>query len=183
MRFDRLTQTSLGRIEHAPTVLGKPLRAGRGKPSGSGRWDSTWCWQDQPWLGIEAKSDGHPTRMTPRPDISPAGDQLRLLCDDLSRGASPLGSATIIISPKPAIDSDAIKEAKQHVRVVSADVVSDLAEDASAAWDDILGNLVKQSGTSLRCPVTGALGRHSVLPTLVMDRLTHKPVVAASAAV
>jgi hypothetical protein len=42
--------------------------------------------------------------MIPHRDIRQAGDQLRLLCADRTREAPPPGSATIIVSPKPAID-------------------------------------------------------------------------------
>jgi hypothetical protein len=114
-------------------------------------------------------------------DIRQAGDQLRLLCADRGKESAPPGSATVIVSPKPAIDPDGIKAAEQHVHVVSPDVISGLAEDAAAAWDDILAAVAGQSGASLRHLITAALARHSVLPTQVADRLTLQPVAAAAA--
>lgn len=65
--FDGFTQTSPGKYEPALTVLGKLLGAEAGKPPGNGRCDSTWCWEDQLWLAIEAKSDEQPTGMMNRP--------------------------------------------------------------------------------------------------------------------
>lgn len=121
--------------------------------------------------------------MIPHRDIRQAGDQLRLLCADRGRENPPPGSATIIMSPKPAIDPDGIKGAEQHVHVVSPDVISGLAHDAAAAWDDILAGLAGQSGASLRRLITDALARYSVLPTQVTDRLTLQPVAASVTAV
>ena len=180
--LDGLTQTSPADYEPALTVLGKLLGAEAGKPAGKGRCDSTWCWQDRLWLAIEAKSDEKPTGMIPHRDIRQAGDQLRLLCADRDREAPPPGSATIIVSPKPAIDPDGIKGAEQHVHVVSPEVISALAEDAAAAWDDILAGLAGRSGASLRRLIADALARYSVLPTQVADRLTLQPVAAAPTA-
>jgi hypothetical protein len=76
-----------------------------------------------------------------------------------------------------------MKGAEQHVHVASPDVIRSLAEDAATAWDDILAGLAGQSGASLRRLITGALGRYSVLPTQVTDRLTLQPVAASIAAV
>jgi hypothetical protein len=180
--LDGLAQTSPGKYEPALTVLGKLLGAEAGKPSGNGRCDSTWCWQDRLWLAIEAKSDEQPTGMIPHRDIRQAGDQLRLLCADRNREASPPDSATIIVSPKPAVDPDGIKGAEQHVHVVSPEIISGLAEDAAAAWDDILAGLAGQSGASLLGLIADALARYSVLPTQVADRLTLQPVAAATTA-
>ena len=176
--LDGLTQTSPARYEPALTVLGTLLGAEAGKPPGKGRCDSTWCWQDQFWLAIEAKSDEQPIDVIPHRDIRQAGDQLRLLCADRVREAPPPGSATIIVSPKPAVDPDGIKGAEQHVHVASPEIISVLAQDAAAAWDDILAGVAGRSGASLRRLVGDALARYSVLPTQVMDRLTLQPVAA-----
>ena len=179
--LDGLAQTSPGKYEPALTALGRLLGAEAGKPAGKGRCDSAWCWQDQLWLAIEAKSDEKPTGMIPHRDIRQAGDQLRLLCADRNRESPPPGSATVIVSPKPAIDPDGIKGAEQHVHVVSPGVITSLAEDAAAAWDDILAGVAGQPGAALRRLVAGALARYSVLPTQVTDRLTLQPVAAAIA--
>ena len=64
--------------------------------------------------------------------------------------------------------------------MVSPDVILGLAEDAAAAWDDILAGVAGQSGASLRYLIAGALARYSVLPTQVADRLTLQPVAAAA---
>jgi hypothetical protein len=53
-----------------------------------------------------------------RADAEVMGAPNRLLCADRNREAPPPGSATIIVSPKPAVDPNGIKEAEQHVHVV-----------------------------------------------------------------
>lgn len=176
--LDGLAQTSAALYEPALTVLGGLLGAEAGKPPGKGRCDSTWCWQDQLWLAIEAKSEEQPTGEIPHRDIRQAGDQLRLLCGDRGKDSPPPGSATVIVSPKPAINADGIKGAERHVHVVSPDVILGLAEDTAAAWDDILAAVAGQSGASLRNLIAAALARYSVLPTQVADRLTLQPVAA-----
>jgi len=65
---------------------------------------------------------------------------------------------------------------------VSPEVISGLAEDAAAVWDDILACLDGQSSASLRRLIADALTRYSVLPTQVADRLTLQPVAAATTA-
>jgi hypothetical protein len=128
---------------------------------------------------LPASPEEEQTGVIPHRDIRQAGDQLRLLCADRIREAPPPGSATIIVSPKPTVNPDGIKGAESHVHVVSPEVISALAQDAAAAWDDILAGLAGQSGASLRRLIADALARYAVLPTQVTDRLTLQPVAAA----
>ena len=171
-----LAQTNPAKYEPKLTTLGILLGASAAKPPGKGRCDSVWCWQNDLWLAIEAKSDEKPTGMIPHRDIRQANDQLRLLCADRQQDAPPVGSATVIVSPKPAVAPEGIISAESHVHVVLPTVITDLALDAAEAWDEVLASRAGHSGAALRELVAAALARHSVLPSQVLDRLTLQPV-------
>ena len=173
---DGLAQTDPGKYEPALTTLGTLLGASAAKPAGKGRCDSAWCWQNSLWLAIEAKSDEKPVGMIPHRDIRQANDQLRLLCADRQQDAPPVDSATVIVSPKPAVNPEGVISAEAHVHVVSPAVITDLARDTAEAWDEILAGRAGQSGPGLRELVAAALVQHSVLPSQVLDRLTLQPV-------
>ena len=176
---DGLTQTEPGKYEPALTTLGSLLGANAAKPPGRGRCDSVWCWQNDLWLALEAKSDEKPSGLIPHRDIRQANDQLKLLCADRQQDAPPAGSATVIVSPKPAVAPEGIISAESHVHVVLPPAITDLAQDAAAAWDEILASRAGHSGATLRELIAAALGRHSVLPSQVLDRLTLQPVSPA----
>ena len=114
--------------------------------------------------------------MIPHRDIRQANDQLRLLCADRQQDAPPAGSATVIVSPKPAVAPEGVISAESHVHVVSPAVITDLARDTAEAWDEILAGRAGHSGPALRELIAAALARHSVLPSQVLDRLTLQPV-------
>lgn len=171
-----LSSRTPAEFEPALTALGTLLGADASKPTGRGRCDSAWCWDEALWLAIEAKSDHEPTGVIPHKDIRQANDQLRLLSHDRGREGAPVGSATIIVSPKPAVDSDGVIAAEPHVHLASPDTVIALARDAAAAWADILAGRAGLSGEALRALVASALATHGVLPTQVADRLTEQRV-------
>lgn len=77
-----LAQRAPNRYEPALTELGKLVGADASKPPGTGRCDSAWCWGNELWLALEAKSDHEPTGVVPHKDIRQANDQLRLLAAD-----------------------------------------------------------------------------------------------------
>jgi hypothetical protein len=87
-------------------------------------------------------------------------------------------SATIIVSPKPAVARDGIISAEAHFHIIAPAVISDLGRDTAQAWDEILAGRAGHSGTALRELITAALARHSVLPSQVLDRLTPEPVAS-----
>ena len=80
------------------------------------------------------------TGLIPHRDIRQANDQLRLLCADRHQDASPVGSATVIVSPKPAIASEGVVSAESHVHVESSPVAAELARDTANAWDEVLAS-------------------------------------------
>lgn len=174
--LEGLASRTPGKYEPALTALGDLLGAEAGKPAGRGRCDSTWCWDEALWIAVEAKSDHEPTGVVPHKDIRQANDQLRLLCHDRGRNAAPPGSATVVVSPKPAVDPDGVIAAERHVHLATPDTVLTLARDVAAAWEDILAGRTGREGRSLRTLVTTALAAHSALASQVLDRLTDQPV-------
>jgi hypothetical protein len=53
--------------------------------------------------------------MIPHRDIRQANDQLRLLFANRQQDAPPVGCATAIVSPKPAVDPNGVISAQQRV--------------------------------------------------------------------
>lgn len=171
-----LAATEPSAYEPALTTLGKLLGAEASKPAGNGRCDSTWCWDDALWLAIEAKSKHEPTGLVPHKDIRQANDQLTLLAADRGQPTSPIGSATVIVSPKPAIHPDGILSALPEVHRVWPGTVSDLGSDVTAAWAQILSRKAGRSGNDLQQLVAEVLANHGTLPSQVLERLTQDPV-------
>ena len=169
-------QTDPGSYEPALTTLGGLLGADAAKPVGKGRCDSAWCWQNFLWLAVEAKSDEKPSGMIPHRDIRQANDQLRLLCADRNQDTPPAGSATIIVSPRPAIAPDSAISVEPHVHIATPAIITALARDAAEAWDEILAGRAGHSSAELRELTAAALARSSALPSQVADRLTLQPV-------
>ncbi|MEU8389049.1 DEAD/DEAH box helicase [Micromonospora sp. NPDC048843] len=162
--------------EPALTKLGYVLGADAQKPPGSGRCDSTWCWDHHLWLAIDAKSDHEPSGLVPQKDIRQAGDQLRLLRSDRVAADIPPDSATVIVSPKPAVDPTGAAGAEPHVHVVHPDVVLGLAEAAARAWGELMAQRPGLDDNQLRALVAGHLGQEGLLPEQVRERLTVDPV-------
>jgi hypothetical protein len=158
--------------EPALTKLGTLVGATAEKPTGTGRCDSTWCWDNELWLALEAKSDHEPAGVVPHKDIRQANDQLRLLADARGVGMPPVDSATIIISPKPGVHDNGIKGAESHVHLVPPAVLSELAYDVDSAWEELLAKSPGRSSTALRHLVADAFNSRGVLPSQIHERLT-----------
>ncbi|WP_349876206.1 DEAD/DEAH box helicase [Micromonospora sp. HUAS YX12] len=164
--------------EPALTKLGFMLGADAQKPPGSGRCDSTWCWDHQLWLAIDAKSDHEPAGLVPQKDIRQAGDQLRLLKADRQAADIPPDSATVIVSPKPAVDPTGAAGAEPHVHVIHPDGVLALAEAAARAWDALASKRAGLKESQLRELVADHFSQEGLLPEQVRDRLTANPVAS-----
>jgi hypothetical protein len=177
--LDGLAERRPGAYEPELTVLGTLLGADAAKPPGNGRCDSAWCWADHLWLAVEAKSDHEPTGVVPHKDIRQANDQLRLLCNDRGRDVPPPGSATVVVSPKPAVHPDGTAGAEAHVHLAPPDAVLELARDTAAAWDAVLAGREGRDDAALKDLVGSVFDRHGVLPSQVAERLTSQPVAAA----
>ncbi|MFK5160584.1 DEAD/DEAH box helicase [Propionibacterium freudenreichii] len=162
--------------EPALTKLGTLVGAAAVKPAGDGRCDSTWCWDNELWLALEAKSNHDPTGVVPHKDVRQANDQLRLLAAERGVGIAPVGSATIIISPKPGVHDNGIKGAEPHVHLVPPSALSELAYNVGSAWDDLLTKSSGRSTAELRQLVTDTFNSRGVLPSQIHERLTIDPV-------
>ena len=175
-----LAERNPSKYEPALTKLGKLLGADASKPPDSGRCDSTWCWGNELWLALEAKSDHEPTGVVPHKDIRQANDQLKLLAADRGLDTAPPQSATIIISQKPGVHDDGIITAERHVHLIRPSTMLELANDAQSAWDELLAKSATLPPPELRRLVTDTLESRGLLPSQVHDRLTHDPVAARS---
>ncbi len=173
-----LAERDPGKYEPALTDLGKMLGAAAFKPKPNGRCDSVWPWGNELWLAVEAKSDHEPTGVVPHKDIRQANDQLRLLAADAGLDAAPLGSATIVVSPKPGIHGDGIAGAESHVHFAAPSSIAEIAHDADSAWSDLLAKSSGRTEAQLRELVADTFNSRGILPSQVHDRLTRDPVNA-----
>lgn len=164
--------------EPALTMLGELLGASACKPTGPGRCDSTWCWQNELWIAVEAKSEQKPKGLLEQGHVRQANDQLRLLAGDRNQDRIPPGSATLIVSPKPAVDPSGVAGAEDHVHLVHPDMILELAQDVKAAWEVLLAEHVGKQPSELRKLVSATFLQRGVLPTQVRDRLTGQPIAA-----
>lgn len=173
-----LQQSDPGQYEPALTKLGELVGATASKPTSNGRCDSTWCWGNELWLALEAKSDHKPTGVVSHKDIRQANDQLRLLANDCSVDVAPPDSATIIITPKPGIHNDGIIAAESHVHVVSPPKIASLALDVETVWNSLLTQSSHKTAPALRQLVSEVLHTHGVLPSQIHERLTYDSVAS-----
>lgn len=171
-----LQERSPSLYEPALTKLGALVGATAEKPAGPGRCDSTWCWDNELWLALEAKSDHEPTGVVPHKDVRQANDQLKLLAAERGVDMAPVGSATIIVSPKPGVHDNGIKGAEPHVHLVQPSKVSELAHDVESAWIDLLARSSGRSTAQLRQLVADTFNSRGVLPSQIHERLTIDPV-------
>jgi DNA polymerase III delta prime subunit len=173
-----LDERDPGKYEPALTALGKLLGAEASKPPGKGRCDSTWCWENQLWLAMEAKSDHDLTGVISHREIRQANDQSQLLSSDRGHNPPPAGSATIIISPKPGVDVDGVKGAQPHLYHVDLSDIRTLAKDVVQAWSEILAAKAGRNPSALSDLVQQTMSGHGLLPTQVRESLTADPVAA-----
>jgi hypothetical protein len=175
-----LSQRAPGAYEPALTQLGALVGATASKPPGSGRCDSTWCWGNELWIALEAKSDHEPTGVVPHKEIRQANDQLRLLAADRGVAVAAAGSVTVIISPKPGIDDSGIKGAEDHVHLIAPFTMTEIAFDVGSAWEELLSKGPNRTVPEIRQLVADTFYARGVLPSQLHERITHDPVSARS---
>ena len=181
---NRLGSMQEGLKEHTPskyepalTEMGIFLGADATKPTSPGRCDSTWCWGNELWLALEAKSDHSPTGLVSHRDIRQASDQLKLLKEDRGTDRVPPDSAIIIISPKPGVNSEGAKSADTNLYLIPPTVLSKIASDLVSAWDCVLVSDVKSmTDPQLRERVEKEFLNRALLPSQIHERLTFDPI-------
>jgi hypothetical protein len=178
-------KSGLGEVSHttyepALTELGLFLGAEATKPQGSGRSDSNWCWGNQMWFALEAKSEHtRPEGLVPHNDIRQVNDQLRILSTDRQHEGIPADSITVIISPRVAVDPTGASGAEEHSHLVRPDTIMMLARAVGSAWTELTAKKTGQNSAELTKLVIRVFAQYGLLPTQVRDRLTEYPITAA----
>lgn len=172
-----LNEQDPSKYEPALTEMGFFLGADATKPTSPGRCDSTWCWGNELWLALEAKSDHVPTGVVSHKEIRQASDQLKLLKEDRGTDRVPPDSAIIIISPKPGVNSEGAKSANTDLYLIPPSALSNVASDLIAAWDCVLVSDVKSmTDPQLRERVEKEFLNRALLPSQIHERLTFDPI-------
>lgn len=175
-----LAQQDANKFESALSILGQLLGAEAKKPAKHGRCDSTWCWDNELWLALEAKSEHIHTGVISVRDLRQSNDQLKLLADDRTCPAIPPNSAVIIISPKPGVHHDATTIANDCVYLTHPDTIRAIAADTVTAWNRLLAGRVGKDTENLRTFATQTLRGFGLLPSDLHCRLTDKPIGRAN---
>jgi len=174
----------LGQIDHKAyepclTTLGMLLGADAFKPSGDGRTDSAWCWDNHLWLTLEAKSEHKLVGSIGIDDVRQVNGHLKLVADDRSF-AIPVGSAAVMISPRTAVQREAMVVADGNTFLVTPADVLDLANDVERLWL-VLHTLRNIKNLEDRKDgILAALRSSRLTPEDIVDRLTTVTIGSAS---
>lgn len=172
-----LIATDRAKYEPALTKLGGFLGAEAYKPKENDQCDSAWCWDERLWITVEAKSEQSSDKLISLRDIRQTNTHLRQLAHSRGVPSPPIGSASIIVSPRQTIAPDAVAAAEPHVYIVSPQIVLGLGQDTKAAWQEIMTKSHGLQGEDLKELVTTVFDARFLLPSQVRERLTVTPVV------
>lgn len=171
-----LKATTPTKYEPALTSLGTLLGADAFKPDPQGNCDSAWCWGNDMWLTIEAKSDETPNDGLSIESVRQANTHLAMLSRERGDADIPFPTAaSVIASPRAKIDSGAVTAAQQHVHLAHVEDVLSLAEDVEKTWGQIRQLRFAESSAVLGL-VKDLLQANNLLPSDVFVRLTARPV-------
>ena len=173
---DYLSQVKATDFETGLNELGIFLGADASKPSPKGRCDSVWCWNNTRWVAIEAKREQEPNGLIPHRDIRQINDQLRLLQNDRSASQIPPGSATVLISPRTNLEPDAMGAAEDHTFLTTPGEVLAIANAVAMAWNTLSRPSEAVGRPARRRHILKHFRDHGVLPSLVADKLTLRPI-------
>lgn len=174
--ISELSQQDASKFEAELSILGRMLGADASKPKQHGRCDSTWCWDNELWLALEAKSE-HDTRgEVALKDIRQSNGQLELLASDRKCSTAPPDSAVIVISPKPGVHPDGATIAGAHVYLTHPDTIRTIAEDTESAWKRLLTGRSSMNTEDLHVFVAQVLREFELLPSDLRNRLTSTPI-------
>lgn len=161
--------------EPALSSLGELLGADASKPKGDGRADSVWCWADELWLTLEAKSEHQAGGQVGIEDVRNNNHHLELLAKDRDVGI-PDGSASILISPLVVVKADAQAIAASWAFLVQPAALAELAETVENFWKRVITLRNVTSKEDREQGVADALRDFRLFPSDVADRLTIRPV-------
>lgn len=173
---DELSQRDASKFEAGLSTLGQMLGADASKPTRHGRCDSTWCWDNELWLALEAKSEHNAGGVVSIKDIRQSNDQLDLLADDRKCSTIPPDSAVVIISPKPGVHHDGTVIAHNCVYLVHPDTIRAIADDTRRAWERFLTGRADVDTDKLYALVAQTLRGFELLPSGLRNRLTNNPI-------
>lgn len=161
--------------EPALTELGTLLGATAFKPTGDGRTDSVWCWGNEVWMTLEAKSEHVSTGPIGLDDVRQVNHHLDFLEGD--RGVHrPADSASIMISPRQTFKRDVRSIAKPWTFKATPDDIQALASAVQRLWL-VLSTLANiDNEEDRRGPVLSAVRDAGLRPRDVLDRLTEEPI-------
>lgn len=168
--------SAIGHKDYEPALskLGALLGAETLKPKGDGRPDSVWCWANELWMTLEAKSEQKPTNEVAMDEVRQTNQHLKLLADD--RGVSiPTGSVSFIVSPREVFKREAVVIAEPFVYKLHPDDMLSLLSAVDRLWLVLLTLRNISDSEVRREAVANALSDARLLPTDVLDRLTTTP--------
>ncbi|MGN7187383.1 DEAD/DEAH box helicase [Microbacterium enclense] len=171
--LQELAQTEASKYELGLVELGRFLGADSFKPTGKGRTDAGWVW-DELWMTVEAKSEQTTDKLSME-YVRKANTQLDSLAADKDLDEFPPGSVGIIVAPSRLVEPPAVPIAAPHLHLCTPDEILDLAHAAHRALAAIRAGVdVNDSGAA--AAVQQHLWDHRVLPTQVKERLTGYPI-------
>jgi hypothetical protein len=168
--IEGLSGTAAGPFERGLTLLGDLLGAEAYKPDAQGRADSVWLFSDEWWLTLEAKSEASADGLVSMDDVRQANTQLQSLSEDRETTV-PIGSASVIVTPRQLADPDAAAIANDHLFYCSPEEIRAVAHDVVEAWNGIRAAATNLEGAEARAIIQQKLGDARVLPTSVRERI------------
>lgn len=161
--------------EPALSSLGELLGAQAWKPKGDGRADSVWCWSDDLWLTLEAKSEHKPGGQVGIEDVRNNNHHLELLAKDRQTDI-PGGSVSILISPLAVVKADAQAIAAEWTYLIEPSALANLAESVEKLWKRVITLRNVTSKFDREQGIADALRDFRVFPSDVVDSLTGRAV-------
>lgn len=170
-----LAQREHVKYEQALVALGRLAGADSFKPPGQGRADAVWIWNDR-WVTIEAKSEQEHEGLLSMDYVRQTNTQLSSVAADRMADVVPEHSVSVVVTPRDAVDPDAVAIADPHVFSTRPKLLSDLGHDVTRAWNELRLAMRGLEDTARREETAAILWKHRVLPTQLIERLTQDPI-------
>jgi hypothetical protein len=171
-----LRETDPNKYEPALTLLGGFLGADAFKPDAQGNCDSAWCWGNDMWITVEAKSDESAGDGLSIESVRQANTHLAILTTERGGAVIPHpNAASVIVSPRRRIDAGAVTSAQQHAHLMHVDDMLSLGEDVSKAWQQIR-QLRNAEPAAVLGLVQELLQSSTLLPSDIFQRMTARSI-------